>query len=189
MQYPPKRDRLVTYIASWTHSLKPEDRIHLDPSFVVKHDCITKEAWVSGSLRITKDIDLTAQIIAPFKPELDCLGLKIGTPRWIVPSSFICDIREKDIREQVIRTSLRFNTEFDIVAFINQVAAALNHPPVLTLEKHTIRREVLVKFLSNKRYWMDEAYWLAVSAALPPVEPHCAGMRFDESTTQNAASG
>lgn len=164
MKYPPKRDRIVRYLATWSGTLNPGSQIPINSPLILTHDCVTKEAVLRASIMAWKEESLVREALAPFRLNLAPLGLDFDSEfRRTALDNLIFDI----IR--IGETKLKFDSAIDVVVFINKIAAALGHPPVLALEKHTIKREVLVKFLGDERRWVDEAYWLAVSAPLPQV--------------------
>ncbi|HVO29038.1 MAG TPA: hypothetical protein VMT81_03595 [Candidatus Paceibacterota bacterium] len=113
-----------------------------------------------ASVVIQKDLHLAADILRPFKPGLEKIDLGFMLDRRLPTGELEFDIGTD--------APLKHKSPFEIVAFINKIAAVFNYPPVLALTKHITKREVFVKFMSDERHWIDEAYWLAVSAALQP---------------------
>lgn len=170
MKYPPKRDRLVKYIAVWP-TQKSEQRIQLVLLFVT-HDCVTKKASVSGNIMIHGPVvDPIDKTIAEYRSRLAQLNLTLTDLKFdgfqIIPGpNFL--IRELNNGE--MRGELSFGSPQDVVCYINQVSAALDQTAVLGLERHIIQREVLTNFMSAKRRWMDEAKWLAQSVAFEFTE-------------------
>jgi hypothetical protein len=162
MEYPETRDRLVAYIASWSNSLKPDDQI-LISSLALKHICATGEiCWLEGRITLLRNDELAVKLIAPFRQRLAALGITFSPlPYWSMSGAFLWNIT------MIKNTELKFDSSIEIVAFINEIAAALNHPPVSTLRKEITTREVFVNFMSGERQWIDEAYWLTSSAKLP----------------------
>jgi hypothetical protein len=166
MKYPPKRDRLVKYIAVWPPQ-RPERYIQPVLLFVT-HDCVTKKARVSGNMTITGSmINPEDKTVAEYRSRLSVLNLTLKdfeiSQYYTLPGSGF-HIQELGNEE------LSFDSPPEVVCYINQVSAALDQTAVLGLERHIIQREVLTNFMSAKRRWMDEAKWLAESAVFEFTE-------------------
>lgn len=178
MKQPPRKDRSAVYVASWNILLAYEIPFQLS-AITMRHDLITKEAEVADwgeegcvvfmktiqghrdRMRVFNDAKETAEKLSA---KLAPLGLEM----YVRDGNYVCLEKVKcKIRRREGAEKFKFDTPADAVAFINKVAAVFGNDPV-SRHHFTMKvwRNVLISDGNGGRYWVDEAEWLAASAAI-----------------------
>ncbi len=155
---PSTRNRMVRWVATWPMSLSEKIRVQLTTLTLIE-DCqgieaMTLEAYVSVSTPHKENEEL----IAAIADRLALLTLEILPSHRRLTNGWV----EYAIRNRGKKR--RFTDAIDVVRFITQVAAAVDHPSVENLQHIIESREVYMVSDTEPTRWMDEAQWLVMMA-------------------------